>query len=78
MCLGVPVKIKKIEGNTAIATASGVEKKIGIELTPDAKVGDYVLLHAGFAIEKISEQDAKETLKLLEEMAEALDEEVTG
>ncbi len=68
MCIGIPVKIKKIDGITAIASAGGAERKIGIDLTPDVKVGDYVLLHAGFAIEKINEADAKETLKLLEEM----------
>ncbi|MFH1062145.1 MAG: HypC/HybG/HupF family hydrogenase formation chaperone [Candidatus Omnitrophota bacterium] len=68
MCIGIPVKIKKIDGLTAIASAGGAERKIGIDLTPDVKVGDYVLLHAGFAIEKIDEADAKETLKLLAEM----------
>ncbi|MBU1086610.1 MAG: HypC/HybG/HupF family hydrogenase formation chaperone [Candidatus Omnitrophica bacterium] len=68
MCIGIPVKIKKINGLTAIASAGGAERIIGIDLTPDVKVGDYVLLHAGFAIEKIDEADAKETLRLLEEM----------
>ena len=77
MCLGVPVKIEKIEKNTAIASAGKVKRKIGIDLTPDVKVGDYVLLHAGFAIQKISEADARETLELLDEMfsiEEELDE----
>jgi len=69
MCLGVPVRIEKIEGNTAVASAGGIKRSIGIELTPGVKVGDYVLLHAGFAIQKISEKDAKETLALLQEMA---------
>lgn len=68
MCLGIPVKIVSIDGNTALASVSGVKRKIGIELTPDARAGDYVLLHAGFAIEKISKKDARKTLKLLEEM----------
>jgi len=70
MCLGVPVKIEKIEGNTALVSAGGIRRKIGIELTPGVKVGEYVLLHAGFAIEKINEEDAKETLALLEQMLE--------
>jgi len=74
MCLGIPVKIKKIEGNSAVASAGGVERTIGIELTPDVKVGEYVLLHAGFAIEKISVVDAKETLRLLDEMFSIEDE----
>jgi len=68
MCLGIPVKIKSIKGNTAVVSAGGAQRTIGIELTPDVKVGDYVLLHAGFAIERISENDAKETIKLLNEM----------
>jgi hydrogenase expression/formation protein HypC len=68
MCIGIPVKILSIDGNTAVASAGGAKRTIGIDLTPDVKIGDYVLLHAGFAIEKISEADAKETLKLLEEM----------
>ncbi|MFH1459067.1 MAG: HypC/HybG/HupF family hydrogenase formation chaperone [Candidatus Omnitrophota bacterium] len=68
MCLGIPVKVKKIKGNTATVSTGSVEKQIGIELTPDVKVGDYVLLHAGFAIEIINEKVAQETLKLLEEM----------
>ncbi len=68
MCLGIPVKIKSIKGNSAVVSAGGAKRAIGIELTPDAKVGDYVLLHAGFAIEVISADDAKETLKLLNEM----------
>ncbi len=70
MCLGIPVKIKSINGNTAVVSAGGAQRIIGIELTPDVKVGDYVLLHAGFAIEMITENDAKETLKLLNKMFE--------
>ncbi|MBU0634895.1 MAG: HypC/HybG/HupF family hydrogenase formation chaperone [Candidatus Omnitrophica bacterium] len=74
MCLGVPVKIEKIEGKTAIVSAGGARKKIGIELTPGVKSGDYVLLHAGFAIQKISEEEAKKTLELFEEMYKRLAE----
>lgn len=48
----------------------GVRKEIGLQLVPDAKVGDYVLLHAGFAIEKLDEGEARETLRLLEELIE--------
>jgi len=71
MCLGIPVRIKKIKGKTAIASVGGIERAIGIDLTPGVKVGDYVLLHAGFAIERISEKDAKETLALLDEVFDA-------
>jgi hydrogenase assembly chaperone HypC/HupF len=54
MCLGIPVKIEKIKGKTAVASVGGIEREIGIELTPGVKIGEYVLLHAGFAIERIS------------------------
>ncbi|MFH1094003.1 MAG: HypC/HybG/HupF family hydrogenase formation chaperone [Candidatus Omnitrophota bacterium] len=70
MCLAVPVKIKSIKGNTAVICAAGAQRTIAIELTPGVKIGDYVLLHAGFAIEVINDKDAKETLKLLKEMFE--------
>ncbi len=68
MCLGIPVRIETIKGKTAVASAGGIKREIGIDLTPGVKVGEYVLLHAGFAIERISEKDAKETLALLDEM----------
>ena len=66
MCLGVPVRIEQITGNSAVASVGGVKREIGIELTPDVKVGEYVLLHAGFAIQQIDEKEAQETLKLLD------------
>lgn len=75
MCLAVPVKIEEINGNIAIASTGGVKRKIGIDLTPDVKIGEYVLLHAGFAIGKISEKDAKETLELLKEIFKQAEKE---
>ena len=71
MCLAIPAQIKKIDGTKAVADIEGVTRDISIELTPDAKVGDYVLLHTGYSISLIDAAEAEETLKLLHEMAES-------
>ncbi|OIN97155.1 hydrogenase assembly protein HypC [Candidatus Desantisbacteria bacterium CG1_02_38_46] len=67
MCLAVPVKVVKITGDTATINAGGVLKDISILLLQGVKAGDYVLLHAGFAIQKIDEKEANETLKIIYE-----------
>ena len=69
MCLAVPVKIVSIDGNEAQTEIAGVRRRVSIALTPEAKVGDYVLLHTGYAIGVVDEAEAEETLKLLEEIA---------
>ena len=69
MCLAVPVKVVSIEGAEAEVEISGVKRRVSIVLTPEAKVGDYVLLHTGYAINVINEAEAQETLQILEEMA---------
>jgi hydrogenase expression/formation protein HypC len=71
MCLAVPVKIVSIEGNEALTEISGVKRRVSIILTPEAKEGDYVLLHTGYALSVIDEAEALETLRLLEEIADA-------
>jgi hydrogenase expression/formation protein HypC len=73
MCLAVPVRVVSIEGNEAEVEISGVKRRVSIVLTPEARVGDYVLLHTGYAINVINEAEAQETLNILEEMA-SLDE----
>jgi hydrogenase expression/formation protein HypC len=73
MCLAVPVKVVSIEGSEADVEIGGVKRRVSIMLTPETKVGDYVLLHTGYAINVIDEAEAQETLKILEEMA-SLDE----
>lgn len=70
MCLAIPTRVIEIKGTNAVVEFGGVRKEIGLQLVPDAKVGDYVLLHAGFAIQKMDEGEARETLKLLEELIE--------
>ncbi len=69
MCLAVPVMIQNIEGNQAMVELGGVKRTISLMLTPEAQVGNYVLVHAGYAIGVVDEEEAKETLHLLEEMA---------
>jgi hydrogenase expression/formation protein HypC len=71
MCLAIPALIKSIDRQQAVADIEGVTRDISLQLTPEAKVGDYVLLHTGYAIGIIDAAEAEETLKLLREMAEA-------
>ena len=71
MCLAVPAQIKSIKGQQAVADIEGVTREISLQLTQEAKVGDYVLLHTGYAISVIDAAEAEETLKLLREVAEA-------
>ena len=66
MCLAIPMKILKIEGDRAIVSAGRVERRIGINFLSNPRIGDYVMVHAGFAIEKLDRKKAEETLKLLE------------
>ncbi|MDP2807746.1 MAG: HypC/HybG/HupF family hydrogenase formation chaperone [bacterium] len=67
MCLAIPAKIEAIEGNKAEVDIRGLKRKIGLQLLPDAAVGEFVLIHAGFAIQRIDPQEAEETYKLLED-----------
>jgi hydrogenase expression/formation protein HypC len=69
MCLAIPVKIVSTDGDEAEAEIGGVRRRVSIAFTPEARVGDYVLLHTGYAIGVVDEAEAEETLKLLEEIA---------
>ena len=71
MCLAVPVLIKSIEDKEAEVEIGGMTSRISLWLTPEAKVGDYALIHTGYAINILDQKEAEETLKLLEEIAEA-------
>jgi hydrogenase expression/formation protein HypC len=70
MCLAVPVKVISIQGDEAEVEIGGVGRSVSIVLTPEVKVGDYVLLHAGYAITVVDEVEAQETLKLFEQIEE--------
>ncbi|MFC2060155.1 HypC/HybG/HupF family hydrogenase formation chaperone [Chloroflexota bacterium] len=69
MCLAIPALIKSIEGKEAEVEIGGISRRISLWLTPEARVGDYVLLHTGYAINILDEAEAEETLNLLEEIA---------
>lgn len=68
MCLGIPAKIIFIEGEIATVSIGGVEYPASLQLLPDASLGDYVIIHAGFAIEKIDLQEAEETIRIIHEI----------
>lgn len=69
MCLAIPVRITGlIDENTAKVTTGGVSKEVDVTLIESPAVGDYVLLHAGFAIEKVHPESAEETLDMFREM----------
>ncbi len=68
MCLAIPALVTSIDGQQAEVEVGGVRRQVSLYLTPQAKVGDYVLLHTGYAISIIDEAEAAETLKLLTEM----------
>ncbi len=65
MCLGIPMKVIKIDGDEGIVVSGGLRKKANFSLMKSARPGDYVLLHAGFVIEKIKTKEAEKTLKAL-------------
>jgi hydrogenase expression/formation protein HypC len=70
VCLAIPALVTRIEENLeADVEIGGITRRVSLMLTPDAKVGDYVLLHTGYAISIVDEQEAKEDLKLFEEIA---------
>ena len=77
MCLAIPALIKSIQGKEAEAEVGGIARCISLWLTPEAKVGDYVLVHTGYAINILDQEEAEETLRLLREIAE-LNEEDTS
>jgi len=73
VCLAVPARIEKISGAEAEVDMGGITRKASLMLTPGAQVGDYVLLHAGFAISIVDETEAEETLRLLTEISQSME-----
>ena len=74
MCLAIPSKIVKIENNMATIDVDGVRREASLLLLEDVQIGDFVIVHAGFAIQKIDEAAARETLDLLREAAALVDQ----
>ncbi len=72
MCLAIPLRLTKIDGDDAVAEENGVSRSIKINFIKEPRVGDYVIVHAGFAIEKLKEQEALESISAWKELQEAL------
>ncbi len=69
MCLAIPVRIIRIDSDgMAVVELSGVQRRVSLEMTPEAKAGDYVLVHTGFALNVLDEQEAQATLALFAEL----------
>jgi len=75
MCLAIPAKVVTINGSLANVNMMGNERLVSIDLVPEVTIGEYVLVHAGFAIGIIDAESAKETEELLLEVAKAYEEE---
>lgn len=73
MCVAIPGKVVKIKGNIVVVDIMGASKEIAADLVDDINIGDYLLVHAGCAIEKIDEEEARKTIELFEELKEIVD-----
>lgn len=71
MCLAVPMMVKSIDGDNAVCEIDGVRREASLMMVEDVAVGDFVLIHAGFAIEKLDQADAEQTLALFREVLAA-------
>jgi hydrogenase expression/formation protein HypC len=74
VCLGVPLKIIKIHGKEAVGEINNISKKIRIDFVPQAQIGDFVMVHAGFALDLMEEEDARETINILNQVMEKQNE----
>ena len=68
MCWAIPMKVIEVEGDLGKAEVSGTVREVGLQFIPDPHVGDYVLVHAGFAIQKVDEEEALKTLAVFDEL----------
>jgi len=68
MCVAIPARIKSLEGMMAEVEVGGISRKVSVQFTPEVRRGEYVLIHAGFAIHIVDEQEAEETLKIFEKI----------
>ena len=74
MCLAVPLKLIEINGKDAVGEAMGMKRQLRVDFIENPKLGEYVMVHAGFAIERLSEEQAREDLEAWEEVQNALSE----
>ncbi len=70
MCLAIPMKVIEIKNSEGIVELGGVQREVNLQLVEDVNVGDYILIHAGFAIQKLDREEAEKTLSYLRQMAE--------
>ncbi len=76
MCLSIPARVLSVEeDDMARVSVRGVETRVSLQLVEDIKPGDFVLVHTGFALQKLSEEEAQESLRILKELDAAMDEE---
>jgi len=71
MCLAVPMKLAEVDGNEGVAESGGVRMQVRLDLVEEAHPGRYVLVHAGFAIQVLDEEEARETLELIGQLVGA-------
>ncbi|MHC1581265.1 HypC/HybG/HupF family hydrogenase formation chaperone [Methanopyrus sp.] len=76
MCLAIPGRIVELEGNRAIVDFGGVRQEVDVSLLEDVKEGDWVIVHTGFAIQKLSEEEARASLEVWEEVLKHVEEEL--
>ena len=72
MCLAVPLKIIAIDGKNAVGESMGMQRKLRVDFIPEPKIGDYVIVHAGFAIERLPEKQALEDIAAWKEIRDVL------
>lgn len=72
MCLAIPLKIVELDGVRAVGEAMGMRREMRVDFINEPKLGEYVIVHAGFAIERLGEQQALEDLQAWEEVADAV------
>ena len=78
MCLAVPGLVTRIDGDYADVDFGGVRKRVCVTLVPEVKMGEYVIVHTGYAIERLKPEEARKTLALFEEMARLAEQERRG
>jgi hydrogenase expression/formation protein HypC len=72
MCLGIPAQVMELAESVAVVEVGGVRRQVSVELLDDVATGDWVIIHAGFAIQKLDPEEAEKTLQLFKEIADAI------
>ena len=72
MCLAIPLRLVEIHGVDGIGEANGLRRDVRLDFIPQPKIGDYVIVHAGFAMERMNEEQARLNLRAIQEVADAL------